>query len=242
MILEDIFRWCYALVPESNGVIPSISTTQLCVKDIANEGCREFVRITRCLPKDKKFNCTAGISSYAISGNISDFSEMREEGMWHLRSDASTTSWERLKPTTVRDLDQSFSNWRTQSVNDNVNKYWQDGDMLNVFYTPSTTLTNGFWAYYYALSNDMTATTHYPFTGSTTQDPRLSPYEKYILAYYEHKALGILGYKDDSANKLTEFITMCQKAKMELASRRDLAQESRAKPKTALRLGNPFRR
>lgn len=241
--LGNLFLWCNAEVSEADeSVIPSISSTLLDKKTILNEGAREFVLLTRCFPREKKFNVTANNYTYTLSSNVPDFQEMREEGLWHLRSDSSTNVWDRLKPTTIRELDQKFPAWRTQSANDFVRNYWQEGDMIGLFYTPSTSLTNGLWIYYYGMSSDMSTTSQYPFTGTTTQDPRLAVYEKYLLAYYKSIALGIMGYKDDAAKKLAEFGTLCLKARAELVSRRDLVQEAQAKPKTYIARGNPFQR
>lgn len=243
MTLDKLFMWCAAIVPEAdNTVIPSSSTTLLSKLDILNEAAREFVLLARCMPREKKFNVTASNYTYSLTINVPDFLEMREEGIWHLRSDSSVNVWDRLKPITVRELDQRFPSWRTQSVNDFVQNYWQDGDTVGLFYTPSSSLTNGLWIYYYGAASDMSLPTHYPFTGTTSEDPRLAPYGKYLLSYYESKALGIMGYKSDAAAKLTEFATLALKTRAELASRRDLAQESQAKPKTYISRGNPFQR
>lgn len=243
LTLADLYKWADSVVPEADSsIIPSISTTQLDKRTIFNEAAREFVKIAKPFRKEIKFTCTAGTPSYSISSNITDFAEMREEGMWHLRSDASTNLWDRLKPITMRKLDQKFSNWRSQANSDNIRYYWQDGDLLYTFYTPSSTLTNGFLVYYYGASKDMTNTTDYPFTGSATEDIRLSPYEKYLVSYYESQALKIVGYRSDSKNKLQEFIQECIKAKAELQNRRDLAQSSQAQAKTGMNFGNPFRK
>ena len=241
MTLSQLLMWCNGIVPEADEtVIPSSSSTLLSKLNILNEGAKEFALLTRCFPREKKFNVTANNYTYSLSSNVPDFLEMREEGIWHYRSDASTTLWDRLKPTTVRELDQTFSSWRVQAANDFVRNYWQDGDTIGLFYTPSTTIANGLWIYYYGASSDMSLTTHYPFTGTTTEDPRLAPYEKYLLIYYKSIALGILGYRDDAAKELALFAGLAAKAKAELNSRRDIAQEAQAKPKVYG--SNPFRR
>lgn len=246
MTLADLIRWGTGLLPEADEtVLPSISTTQLSKRDITNEAASEFVKLTRCFPRNKKFDCTGSNYTYSISTEVSDFGEMAEEGMWHLRSDttsnASTVTWERLEAITVRDLDEKFRTWRNQSASDMVRYYWQEGNELGVFYTPSNSVSDGFWIYYYAISSDMSSLTDYPFTGTTTRDTRLATYEKDLLTYYQAKVLGLLGYKDDAQVKLTEFYALCTKARGELQSRRDIAQSSRARPKTRMGLGNPFR-
>lgn len=241
MTLGDFFRWVESLVPECDEtVMPSISTSQLCKRDILNEGTKEFVKLTRCLPKEKKFSTSAGIPTYSITSNISDFSEFREEGVYHCRSDSSL-NWHRLTPTTIRELDQERPTWRNQSSADTLTHYWQDGDILGTYYTPTYALTNGFWAYYYAVPQTMNSSTDYPFTGSTTEDKRLSAYDNALITYYEAKALGFLGYKDDSANKMKEFYDKCMVAKSLLQSRRDLAQSSKVRMKTGLNI-NPFKK
>ena len=145
MTLGDLFKWCDTIVPEvTEDVIPSISSTKLDKRAILNAGAAEFVLIANCFPKEKKISCIANNPTYSLSSNISDFMSMREEGVWHLRSDASVNTWERLKPKTIRDLDQEFTNWRDQDPSDLSLCYYQDGDTLGIFYTPSTAVTNGF--------------------------------------------------------------------------------------------------
>jgi len=242
--LGGLFLWCNAKVPEvDDNIIPSVSSSLLDKKTILNEGAKEFVRIARCLPKEKKINCSANTQSYSISSNIPDFMEMREEGVWHYRTASNTATWQRLVPTSQRELDDKFPTWRTQSASDQVRNYYQDGDVMGFFYTPSTAVTNGLWIYYYATSSDMSSTSHYPFTGTTTQDPRLAAYETLLVDYYEAKALDIMGYKDDASNKLKIFYDKCTVAKSQLQSRRDLVQNANARPKTFLSYArNSFKR
>jgi hypothetical protein len=231
MQLNEIYRWCEGVVPQADeNVIPSVSTTLLSKLDILNEGEREWTRVTKCFAKEKKFDCVANNNSYSLTTNIPDFLEMREEGFWHLRSDSSTNTWDRLRPTTMRIIDQKYPTWRVQAASDYVRDYWQDGDYLHTFYTPSTAVTNGFLAYYYATSSQMSATTDYPFTGSVNQT-RLEPYHRHIISFYEAKALDMLGYKDDSVRKLSEFYQLAGAAKNDLDSRPDLAQEAHARPR-----------
>jgi hypothetical protein len=236
MTLATLLLWCAKLVPEAadSSVIPDSSTTELSKTNILNEGAKEFVRITKCFPKEVRFNCVADDQEVYISDVATDFMEMREEGIWHYRSDTSSTTWERLEPTTIRELDMKFPSWRVQSSSDYVKQYYQEGNTIGFHYTPSTTITNGFRMYYYGNSTDMTGNTHYPFTGSTTQDPRLSNYERIILEYYKSVALGILHYNDDSANALKNFYYLCEEAKRDLQGRRDLAQQGRIKIKSPL--------
>lgn len=235
MNLGDLYKWCTACVPEADeGVIPSVSTTLLDKRSILNEGASEFVKLTRCLPKEANINVTAGNPTYSLISNVPDFLEMREEGVWHYRTVSNTSTWERLAPTTVRELDQRFSNWRTQSASDTIRYYWEDGDTIGLFYTPSTAVTGGLKVYYYAMPSDMSSATDYPFTGNV-RSTRLGNYEKALLVYYEYRALGILGYKDDATNKQREFYLLADKAKADLQARVDLAQEASLKPRTYLR-------
>jgi len=238
MQLSDLYRWAETVVPEADEVvIPSESTTQLCKRDIFNEAEREFVKLTKCLPKDKKFDCVANNSTYSLVTEIPDFLEFKEEGVWHFRSDSSTTIWDRMKPTTRRVLDQKYKNWRSHTSSDYCRNYWQDGDEIGIYYTPTSTVTNGFWAYYYATSSQMSTSTDYPFTGAINST-RLEPYHKHLLVYYEYRALGILGYKQDAQAKLKEFYLLCEQSKSEMQERSDLAQEAQVRPYQARRSFN----
>jgi len=237
MTIAELIRRAEGIVPEaSETVIPSYSTTQYSKLDIFNEAAEEFAKYTLCLPKDKKFDCTASTQTYSLMANIPDYFMPREEGFFHLRSDTTSNttglSWDRLKPTSVRNLDEEQPSWRTASSSDTLLKYWIDGDIFGVHYTPSNSVTNGFHAYYFAVPSKASALTHYPFTGTTSQDARLSLYDRTLIVYYEYRALGLLGYKNESLAKEKEFYLLCDKAKSEINTRRDLAQESRARPKS----------
>ena len=227
--LGDLFRWSESLIPEADEtVLPSVSTTQLSKKDIFNEAETEFVKLTQCLPKEAKFNCVANNYSYTLTDNVPDYSEMREEGLYHLRSDASTNTWDRLAPTTMALVDQKYRTWRTQAASDYVRDYWVDGDQIQVHYTPSTSVTNGFWIYYYATSSKMSSLTDYPFTGSVLST-RLESYYKYLFPYYEYRVLGLLGYKDDAAMKQQEFYQLAKGSYGQVKNRTDLRQNAHAR-------------
>lgn len=237
MTLGELIRRAEGLVPEADEVvIPSISTTKIDKMSIFNEGVREFVKHTDCMPKKKRFNCVASTSSYSLTSNVSDYYKPREGGLWHNYSATSTsatsTYWERCKPVTARLLDTKYPSWRDDDPSDFVDKYWIEGDMLYTHYTPSTSITNGFEFYYYGLPTDMSALTHYPFTGSTSQENRFSQYDRILLVYYEYRALGIMGYKSDATNKELEFYQLCEKAKAEMQDRPDIAQDAEIRPKS----------
>jgi len=233
MTLAELIRIGNGLCPECDeSVVPSLSTTTFCKADVFNEATREFSKYTLCLPKVKRFNCVASTSSYSLTSNISDYYIPREPGLWHNRSDTATTSWERVDPTTVRNMDMDYPSWRNDSVSDYVDNYWIDGDMLYTHYTPSTTISSGFEMYYYGMSTDMSALTHYPYTGTATEEARLRPYDRALLVYYEYRVLGLLGYKSDAQAKEQEFYMLCEKARNELQNRRDIAQDSTVRPKS----------
>jgi len=237
LTLGDLLRQAEGYTPEiDETVLPSISSTVLCKRDLFNSAAQEWCKLTRCLPKERFFDVVASNPTYQLTTEVNDFYTMKEEGLWHNRS-GSDTNWYRVKPMTIRALDQKFPTWRNQSSSDMVMYYSQDGDTLRVFYTPTFSKTNGFWLYYYATSSDMTAATDYPFTGNSTHSTRLSPYEKNLLVYYEYRALGIMGYKDDALKKEQEWYQLCEKGRSELDTRRDLAQNSSMK---ARRYGSSF--
>lgn len=232
MTLNDLINRGVGIVPEADeNYLPSISTTQLCKRDIFNDAQDEFVKITRALPSEKKFDCTANNPTYLLSTVCPDFNEMRAEGVWHLRS-SSSTSWDRLEPTTIRNLDQTNRTWRDMSANDFCRWYYQDGNTIGVYYTPSTSVTNGFNIYYYASPSDMSSLTDHPFSSNGL--PHLEGFERILITYYEYRVLGLLGYKDDSSVKEKEFYQLCQAAKQQLDSRRDLAQTSQGRVRSNL--------
>jgi len=231
MTLAELYRWSETKVSGlDEATLPSVSSTQLDKRSIFREGEREWVRVVKPFPKDAKFNCVAENYTYSITDNIPDFLEMREEGLWHYQTGSNSSSWRRLKPVTMRILDQIRPDWRNQSSSDFLHYYWQDGDILGTYYTPSTSVTNGFWAYYYATSSQMTATTDHPFSGSVNST-RLEPYHQHILTYYESKGLEILGYNDDAKAKLSEFYQLVANAKNDLEERKDLVQNAQVRPK-----------
>lgn len=229
LTLNELYIRGAAKVPEAEGIIPSISTTLLDKRTIFREAEKEFVRLTRCLPKETTFNVVAENRTYPLSTNIPDYMEMRKEGIWHYRTVSNTSVWWPVDRTTMADMNRKFRTWRTQSSSNYIQNYWRDGDMLYFHYTPSTAVTDGFKAYYYATSSSMTSATDYPFTGSSTS--RLETYHKCLVPYYEAKALEVVGYPDRGTNKLKEFYVLVNKAKMELNQEEDLGHVAALRPR-----------
>lgn len=202
--LETLIR----LAPEvsSTVVISDVNLRTLLDKatiDVALRG--------RALPKSELVNAVASQREYVLSGaspvlTDNDFLGIDLQGGGVQFNDGSR--WigpPEFKPATKEWLDRYYSNWRSNSAT-STPLYWyldtQEDNASNLVLglvdKPSANGTNVLLVHYCSRGKLMTASTHYPWTGSTTQLVHLEPYEP-LLVYYCLEWINRLITKDVAA-------------------------------------------
>ena len=141
------------------------------------------------LKTNKKFTVTAEQQEYNLSTVLGDYLTMDKPGIWWNTGTAAAPDWEELWPRTLKYFDRNSPDWRDENITDRDDplSYSIDGDIITLRPTPDTTLVEGLWIYYGKRPNDMTAGSHFPFTGSSTEYTHLSVFDDAILAFVEWK-------------------------------------------------------
>jgi len=174
---------------------------------------------------DKKFNVVADLAKYVWSEYIDDFAVMDESGIWWNDGDADDTEWRQMDAMTRNVLDKKFPLWK-DDASDDPRRYFTESDMAMFHPTPSTALSNGFWAFYVKAAVAMTSGTHYPFTGTATEITSLRVLDDAIIDYVRWKLARPLGNDQkgilserDYTKSLDERITMLRRRPDIMASK-----------------------
>ena len=187
-----------AMIPGlKTDVLPDIATSLITGIDIIlNLAVRDIASYTACLPTNKKFDATAAQGSvsspYIISTAIGNYLTMGGGGLWWNQGTSTSPSWKKLNPKTVEYLDENRSNWHEVAAG-TPEDYAIDGDNLYVVPAPVSSLSSGFWMFYSKTPSDMSTTTHYPFSGTTTELSHLSIFDMAIIYYARWKSMPMLG-------------------------------------------------
>lgn len=219
MKLEDLISLCRLYVPEVDSTVISDANTTI----ILNIAAQKFVYLAEALPGSTLFNAVADKQIYNLSTYVTTYAKPRPEGLWWY--DSANSSWVRLKGRTIKWLDVELPKWRDVSSG-NPEYYSIDGDEILVYPKPDTAYTNGFKLYHFKVSKDMEAG-FYLFSGSDTlRYPFLVNYEEDLIDYYKYRAKQIMGYGSDAQEALTMFNAKASKARLELKTRIDLADDT----------------
>lgn len=188
---------------------------------LLNLAAQAFVNITDCLPTDDTFTAITSQQNYNISSVLTGFGKIRKEGIWFYN--VSSTKWKQLESSTIAYLNSNYPAWLNASAGLPL-RYYIEGDRIGLDPKPSSTYagTNYVKVFYYKRSTDMSADTHYPFSGSTTQYPHLADYEEVLLDWVKYRVKQIGGKAGEAEEAKTMFYTKCLKIKQELSYRPDL--------------------
>ena len=169
---------------------------------LINNGVVDIAAYTLCLKTNKKFNVVAEQSEYNLSSVITDYLGVDKPGLWWNQGDADDPEWKQLNSKTLKALDNDRINWRDLS-SDDPQDYSIDGDILTIVPKPDTSLSNGFWLYYGKKPTPMTLSTHYPFSGTTTEFTHLTIFDDAVLSYVKWKIQPMLN-KDTAQDFIVE--------------------------------------
>lgn len=155
---------------------------------IFNNGIKDIVRRTKCLPTAGTFDATLNQPEYDLSAIFDDYLCPLDEGYaYHYDG----TDYELLDCVTIGWLDQNYEGWKENDT-DRPERYFILGDTFRPHPVPEATVSNGFTLYYAAKPPELDGNTNiYPFGGDTLIT-RLEPYHDIILAYYKWKAYEVL--------------------------------------------------
>ncbi len=206
-----------------------------------NQAALEFVTIAEALPTSTLFNSADSTGEYLLSSEVTTFLKIRKEGLWWYDSDNS--KWIKLRVKTRELLDQMFPFWRDADAS-KPQHYVIEGDDIIVYPKVETGGTDHFRLYHWAISTNMTAAIHYPFTGSTTRYSFLAKYEENLIYFYKYKAKKILGYDAEAEEAKQMFQALALQCGADLKDRKDIGQVAHVRPVSQNRtpFGSTFKR
>ena len=186
--LETLVR----LAPE----VDSTALSDVNLRILLDKATIDLALKGRALPRNEKVNAVASQMEYVVSGATpvltgADFLAIDPvEGGVQFSDGSRWIADPELKPVTRQWLDKNYIGWRTNAAA-STPLYWYLGTgednvsnlVVGLVDKPSAAGTNTIWIHYLARGTLMTAGTHYPWTGSTTQLVHLEPYEV-LLVYY----------------------------------------------------------
>lgn len=225
MTQTTLIALCRLYIPEINST-DVISDDNLLI--LLNLACTEFINKTDALPTSKAFNLVLNLVEYPLSTYVTDFGKIRKEGLWLYN--ASSERWTQLGSTTIPYLNIHYPSWLNTSAGTPL-RFSIDGDIITLHPKANSTYAgdNYLRLFYYAHSIDMSASGHYPFTGSTTKHyPHLAEYEETLIDYVRWKTKQMLKKNADAEEAKTMFYAKCADIKVKLKSRPDLTSQMKA--------------
>ena len=196
MTLANLRTLARSYVPAADTSIISDATQLI----IFNQACVEIARFTKCLPKYSTFTAVVDRREYNLRTLITDYLCPLDEGYCYYYDG---TDYDQIDLVNIGYLNLNHSDWQTESSGDT-----DKGVILGDTFYPSppsdSTVSNGYKLFYCAKPTDMSAETHYPYSGSTTEISRLAPYDEVIIDYYRVRAFRNLDLGADSSARIQE--------------------------------------
>jgi len=194
---------------------------------ILNEGAIDVAHRSLCLSSNSKVNIVADQQQYNLSSALTRYLNITEAGVLWNAGDATNTDWRRLKPKTLKWLDEKYSNWRDQDSG-TPQYYAIENDTMFIVPAPSASLSDGLWVHYGQKPVAMDSDEKYPF-GHDSEISRLSVLSWSILDYWVWKANTIVDKDYDESKGEQDYIKGVE-SKMKLVNRnRDMAVDRHTK-------------
>lgn len=190
MTLGNLRTLVRAMIPASK----ALPTDNTLLDLVINMAVNDLNAYAKCLKTSSTFNATLDDGDYDIATVISDYVCPDAPGLWYYNG----TQWVQMHPRTLKWLDENRPNWRNLSSGTPYD-YSIDGNVLTVVPKPSATTTNGFKLYHIEKAAAMTATGHYPFTGSTTEYPQFTIFDDAIIEYCKWKINPMINKNNDGS-------------------------------------------
>lgn len=182
MTLQNLRKLVRLYVPGAKTSVINNSTLDL----LLNKAVREINIIGKVYRKNQKFAVVESQDNYDLTSVVSDFQLPDDSGLWWNDGTASSPDWVKLDPVDRNFMDKHFPTWR-DDADSSPRRYFIENLTLTVHPAPNTALSEGFHLYMIRNTQDMTLSTHYPFTGSTTEFGAFRVFEDAILDYVTWK-------------------------------------------------------
>lgn len=193
---------------------------------ILNEGALDVAVRTQCMKHYEYINSVADQTSYRLTSLLPYYVSISSEGVWY----KSGTSYIEIIPRTLRYFDNHYKNWRGVSGTPTEYALW--GDLFIPKSYPDEAVTNAFLVYYAQRPMTMADDGHYPFhlpDDQITERSDLAILSDLVLMYTEWKILKILNKRQDSYEKVNEYLEEIERRKKLLDLRPDIVSHNETK-------------
>lgn len=171
---------------------------------ILNAGVADIALRVKAVRTYGEFNSTDSTGKYNLSANLTRYLGIDEGGVWY--NDGS--GFRQLDALSIAKMKNSYPNFISDS--DLVpQRYYILGDDVYVNPGVETGSASAFRIYFIQRPIIMSADGHYPFHkdgDQATETERLEILSESLLLYAESRILKILGMKDESITKYTEYL------------------------------------
>lgn len=185
---------------------------------LINQGVNEINLITKSYSGYTDFNIEASKRIYNLSDVVPLYLGTDPRGLFFYVSSA----WSKIEPKTEAYISENFENYLNESAVEEPNYYWITGNELGFYPAPSTAQSNGCRLYHLKKATNMSASTHYPFSGSTTELTILSALDDAIIEWVCWKLKPSYGAVTDIDLGYRRVLEAARRGSMQIRRRRDL--------------------
>lgn len=191
--------------------------------ELLNQGCDEANLYTKAYAGYTDFNITAEKRTYDLSDYVPLYLGRDKRGLFFLDSNSE---WQKLIPKSEAWLTQKIPNYLNASSVALPTYYSIDNGVLSFYPPPSTTQASGARLFHLKKATAMSASDHYPFSGSTTELTNLKPLDEAILDFVIWKVKPSYGQNTDIDLGERRFLASCRKAAMQVRRSPDITNDS----------------
>ena len=219
MTLAEFIQRIKLQVPNlgQTGVTDAYLTTLL------NTGINSVNALCKVYSGYTDFNIEAEKRIYELSLIVPRFLGRDKRGLFFKNSD---DKWDDVIPKTEAWLSKKYPNYLNATSSAIPQYYYIQGNELGFYPPPSTSKTLGGRLYHLKKAHPMTASDHYPFSGTTTEITAFNPLDDAIIAYCRWKLAPAYGSVTDVDLREREFVNECRKAAAQVKRSPDLSMDS----------------
>lgn len=186
-----------------------------------NKAAREVNYRAEILRKTIKFD-TADKKEYPLSDIDAGLIKLGESGIWYNTGTEASPYYTQLDSVNRAWLDERYPNWVNDTNGGQTLYAFVENFILTVYPKPSTVLTDGFLIPNGLIHpQNMAQDSHYPFTGSDTERPDLTPLDDAIIDYVRFILKHAVGSDEKGIITRSEFEKTLYRAQKTVRSRPD---------------------
>ena len=225
MTLADFVNRIKLQVPN----IGQTGVTDAYLKTLINSSVDAVNAICKVYTGYTDFNIEAEKRTYDLSISVPTYLGRDKRGLF-LKN--SSDKWEDVTPKTEAWLAETHPDYLDATSVAIPEYYFIQGDVLGFYPPPSTDKTNGARLYHLKKANQMTADTHCPFSGTTTEMSAFTPLNDAMIAWCRWKLIPAYGAVTDQDLRWREFLQECKNGASQIKRAPDIMHDSSTRMRT----------